>query len=79
MSHVVSEPCALCEKERRDAPCVRACPEAAFLETSVQVDGKSRSMNVIDPLACTDCRACVPVCPSRPGRMGAVYSTQLFP
>jgi Fe-S-cluster-containing hydrogenase component 2 len=65
VAHVVCEPCALCEKERREAPCVLACPENAFLTSSVVGGGKVVAMNVIDPIACTDCKACIPACPSR--------------
>jgi Fe-S-cluster-containing hydrogenase component 2 len=66
MAHVVCEPCALCEKERRSAPCVLACPVDAFFTTRLKNSaGKPVTMNVINPLACTDCKACVPACPSR--------------
>jgi ferredoxin len=74
MAHVVCEPCALCEKERTSAPCVIACPEKAILAASVAVSGKRVPMNVIDPIACTDCQACVPVCPSR-----AIFHEDIVP
>jgi ferredoxin len=74
MAHVVCEPCTLCEKERGTAPCVLACPENAFLTALVDVGGQKRPMNVIDPIRCTDCRACVPVCPVR-----AIFHEDIVP
>jgi ferredoxin len=57
VAHVVCEPCWKCEKDRRAAPCVDACPTRAFYTVGW--------MNVIDPAACDDCLACVPRCPQR--------------
>jgi ferredoxin len=75
MAHVVCEPCGLCEKDRRGAPCVLACAADAFsLIHFTTAAGKKASMNVINPTACTDCRDCVAVCPSR-----AIFHEDIVP
>lgn len=72
MAHVVCEPCAMCEKDRTAAPCALACPAGAILVAPAS--GGAPAMAVIDPVACTDCRACVPVCPAR-----AVFHEDIVP
>jgi ferredoxin len=66
VAHVVCEPCRLCEKERRQAACVQACPEDCF-----HADG---AMIYIHPELCTDCGQCVPVCPER-----AIFHEDIVP
>ncbi len=51
MAFVVTSPCFGCKY----TDCVEACPVDAFRE--------GEQMLVIDPVACIDCYACVPVCP----------------
>jgi NAD-dependent dihydropyrimidine dehydrogenase PreA subunit len=54
MAFVIPEPCV----DVMDQACIRVCPVAC-----IQGDvGKDRKL-YIDPDACIDCGACVPVCP----------------
>ncbi len=51
MTVVVTDNCRLC----RFTECVAVCPTAAFRA--------GEDMLYVDPVACVDCGACVPVCP----------------
>jgi ferredoxin len=51
MAHVVTDNCQLC----RFTDCVTVCPVACFHADDAHM--------FIDPDVCTDCGACVPVCP----------------
>lgn len=51
MTHVVTNNCRKC----RFTECVAVCPVSCFHANEVRV--------YIDPNRCTDCGACIPVCP----------------
>ena len=53
MTHVVTDSCIRCKY----TDCIDACPVECFHAGDV--------MLVINPGACIDCAACVPVCPSQ--------------
>src|SRR5687768_62119 len=59
MAVVVTDKCRLC----RFTECVAVCPVSCF-----HGDAEQRYM---DPTICTDCQACVPVCPVR-----AIYDAE---
>ena len=53
MTHVVTDACIRCKY----TDCIDVCPVDCFHGGAV--------MLVIDPVACIDCAACVPICPSK--------------
>ncbi len=56
MAHIVTEPCVNCKY----TDCVEVCAVNCFYEAGDRL--------YINPDECTDCRACIPVCP-----VGAIF------
>ena len=53
MAYVITEPCI----DLKDASCVDVCPVDCIQ------GGPNEEQMYIDPVTCTDCAACEPVCP----------------
>ena len=59
MAFIIAEPCI----DVKDTACLNACPVDCIHPRKDQSDFESARMLYIDPVACIDCGACVPVCP----------------
>ena len=58
MAYEIAEPCI----GTKDAACVDACPVDCIHPRKNEDDFAAETQLYIDPVACIDCRACVPVC-----------------
>ncbi len=58
MAYVITDECT------KDAACVDACPVDCIHPTKDEPDFESVPQLFVDPVACIDCGACVPVCPA---------------
>lgn len=58
MAYVITDDCT------KDAACVDACPVDCIHPTKDEADFESAPQLYVDPVACIDCGACVPVCPA---------------
>jgi ferredoxin len=59
MAYVIAEPCI----GTKDTACVEACPVDCIHPRKNEDDFVTQPQLYIDPVACIDCGACVPVCP----------------
>ncbi len=59
MAYVIAEPCI----GTKDTACVDACPVDCIHPKKNEGDFVAQPQLYIDPVACIDCGACVPVCP----------------
>ena len=59
MAYVIAEPCI----GVKDTTCVDACPVDCIHPKKNEDDFAAEPLLYIDPVACIDCGACVPVCP----------------
>lgn len=59
MAYVIAEPCI----GTKDTACVDACPVDCIHPRKNEEDFTTEAQLYIDPVACIDCGACVPVCP----------------
>lgn len=73
MAHVITDAC----QDSKDRTCVTKCP-VDCIHPYPEVDGdaafESAAQLYIDPDACIDCGACVPVCPVK-----AIYMDDELP
>jgi len=59
MTYVIAEPCI----GTKDTACVDACPVDCIHPKKSEDAFVTQPQLYIDPVACIDCGACVPVCP----------------
>ncbi len=59
MAYVIAEPCI----GTKDTACVDDCPVDCIHPRKNEDDFVTQPQLYIDPVACIDCGACVPVCP----------------
>ncbi len=59
MAYVIAEPCI----GTKDTACVDACPVDCIHPKKNEEDFAAEDQLYIDPVACIDCGACVPICP----------------
>jgi ferredoxin len=59
MAYVIAEPCI----GVKDTACVDACPVDCIHPRKDEAEYAAAKMLYIDPDACIDCGACIPVCP----------------
>ena len=60
MAYVIAEPCI----NTKDTACVDACPVDCIHPKKDEVRFEEVQQLYVDPVACIDCGACVPVCPT---------------
>ena len=70
MAFIIAEPCI----DVKDTACLNTCPVDCIHPRKDQSDFEPARMLYIDPVACIDYGACVPVCP-----VEAIYAEDNLP
>jgi NAD-dependent dihydropyrimidine dehydrogenase PreA subunit len=70
MAFIIAESCI----DVKDTACLNTCPVDCIHPRKDQSDFEPARMLYIDPVACIDCGACVPVCP-----VEAIYAEDNLP